>query len=76
MATGKLAELTPNEGYRLTPPPPQMSAPPIAAKPSATICDLPYCTNAISLGRHSLVKKDLSGLYRRKMVNHPLPGVV
>jgi hypothetical protein len=33
-------------------------------------------TSSISLGRHCLVKNGSSGLYRRRMVNQPLPGIV
>ena len=35
-----------------------------------------HFTSSTSLGRQVLVKNGSSGLYRRRIVNHPLPGVV
>lgn len=35
-----------------------------------------YFTSSISLGRQDLSKNGFKGLYRRKMMNHPLPGTV
>lgn len=35
-----------------------------------------YFTSSISDGRHCLVKNVSSGLYRRRIVNQPLPGTV
>ena len=35
-----------------------------------------YFTNSTSLGRQVLAKNDSSGLYKRRIVNQPLPGMV
>jgi len=55
---------------------PDCPGPRVGAAIDALLVETSYFTNSISLGRHCFVKNDSSGLYRRKIVNHPLPGIV
>jgi hypothetical protein len=51
---------------------PRRTVPPQYVRGSA----LPHRTDSISLSRHCLVKKGSSGLYGRRIVHQPLPGMV
>jgi hypothetical protein len=42
----------------------------------AAVLGIDHRTSSSSDGCHALVKNGSSGLYSRKIVNHPLPGVV